>query len=707
MTKPKESRLAVFDKHGFIMNGESGDNVYGECAFCGGEDKMYVNPKTYLWDCKKCNRKGNIQTFMDEVGKRNHDALINTDRAINRLVEYRGLPPEAFTEIEDFGWDGVYYTLVVRDGKGKPVDVRTFSPKQKYRARSTKTCTSGLFGHEQLSLRSHKDYPVYFCEGEWDGIALKWLHAKLRIRSVIVATGGSDVFKVDWVESFNGRNIYLMYDNDVAGERGELQAKKRIGGFAANIQYLHWLPELPTKFDLRDWILKGAVENLKPRKCWTSLRLLFKDVPRSGSPEDHAEGGELEEGYEPIEYGSVTPEDVFAVFSKWLHMKNDEPLAIMFGTMLANLMQGDPLWVFLIAPPGGMKSELLMALGKVKKAHLSSSLTPHALVSGCNFGAGGDPSLLPKLDGKVLVLKDFTTILSMHPTARDEIFGQLRDSYDGKFEKMFGNGIVRNYESKFGIIGGCTPNIDAFSSLHAGLGERFLKYRFEGEITEEDEEGRIRRALLNVNKENSMRDDLQNITKEYFNQQFPSQLPEIPIDIVNRLVPLAMLTAKLRGVVHRDQYNQNMLHAKSSSEVGTRISKQLSKLAMGIAMYYQKQAVDVNMYHVVMKVAMGSLADKREEFIRVIITYWRSYQTPVTITQLEELSPSLTRSTIQRIADDMVMLKVVHNIGSRGKGQYKPTDYIIKLANNAEVWLEPTPKKKRVLRKKKILKRKA
>ncbi len=701
MTKPKISRVVVFEKHGFVLNGESGDNVYGDCPLCGGEDKMYINQKNYLWDCKHCARKGNIEHFMNEVGALNHETLINTPRAIETLVSKRGLPPEAFTSIEDLGYDGSMYTLIVRNAKGKPVDIRTFNEKYKFRARSTKSCSSGLFGHEQLTLRSHKDYPVYFCEGEWDGIALRWLHTKLRIRSVIVATGGSDVFKREWVESFQRRKVYLCYDNDGAGERGELTAKDRIGSVVDSLNYLNWLSDLPDKFDLRDWILKG-IENEKLRKCWTSLRLLFKITPRSGSVEDNPES-ETEEGYEPIEYKSVTPEDVFAVFSKWLHMQTDEPLAIMFGTMLANTMAGDPLWMFLIAPPGGMKSELLMSLAKVKKAHMSSSLTPHALVSGCNFGGGGDPSMLPKLNNKVLVLKDFTTILTMHPTARDEIFGQLRDSYDGKFEKFFGNGIVRNYESMFGIIAGCTPNIDAFSSLHAGLGERFLKYRFEGKITAEDEESRIRRALLNINKENSMRDDLQNITRQYFNQKFPTSLPEIPLEMVNKLVALAMLASRLRGVVHRDTFNPGMLHAKASSEVGTRISKQLSKLAMGISMYYQQEQVNDQTYRVVARVAMGSLADKTEELIRTLFIHWREYQTTLTTAEVVDKTPALTRSTIQRSLEDMNMLGAVVALGTVGKKRWKLSDNIIKLATNAEVWIQPTSTKRR---KRKIIKRK-
>jgi len=636
---------------------------------------------------------------MSAVGKVYHEAMLSSQKALDAVVEARGLPEEAFTHLKDFGFDGRYYSLVVRDEKGKAVDIRTFDPKQGWRARSTKTCKSGLFGHEQFSLRSKKGNGVVFCEGEWDGIAMRWLAEKLRLKVLVLATGGADVFKREWAPSFKGRDVVFAYDNDAAGERGELIGRDRIAALAGTLMYVHWPTDAPAKFDLRDWVVYGAVEKNTPRKCWKFLKELWEERPRTGSADEYEDLNEegIEEGYELVEYGSVPPEKVYEVFGKWLHLKNDEPLAVTFGTMLANRLEGDPLWLFLIAPPGGMKSELLMSLAKVKKAYLCSSLTPHALVSGANFGGGGDPSMMPKLHEKVLVLKDFTTTLSMHPTARDEIFGQLRDSYDGKFEKFFGNGIVRSYESKFGILAGCTPNIDAFSSLHAGLGERFLKYRFEGKIEVEDEISRIRKAVDNINKETGMRNDLQEIVKEYFNQKFPTELPEIPAEMLEKIIPLAMLASRLRGVVHRDTYNPGMLHAKACYEVGTRIAKQLSKLAIGVSMYYQQQVVTEKTYKVVARVAMGSVSDKVEELVRTMYRLWQKNPESLVTKEVVDATPALTRSTIQRCLEDMQMLGVVEEEGSQGKKFWRLSDTVLGLIEAAHVWEKPRKRKRRKL----------
>lgn len=690
MPKKQVDKMEAFYAHRFDANGTSGgDQQYGDCPFCGKENKLYVNTENYLWDCKSCGLRGNFEAYLENISEVYHAEFINDEKAQEELVKHRKLPLHVFKDCEDFGYDGYVYTLLVRDAKGKAVDIRRFNMKTNLRARSTKACNSGLFGQEQIA--KHKDSQIFFCEGEWDGFAARLLVKRMKLNAVVVATGGANIFKKDWVESFKKRDIIFFYDNDQAGEDGELRAFKLLHGIARNMLFVHWLDSLPKGFDLRDWITHGVNENKNTRKCWVELRSLLHPVPRNQEDAKEVLGKDYDENDdgEELEHGSITSKDVFEVYRKWLHMQEDTALAVMFGVLLANRLEGDPLWMFLIAPPGGMKSELLMSLDKARKTHLCSSLTPHALVSGANFGGGGDPSMMPKLDGKVLVLKDFTTTLTMHPTARDEIFGQLRDAYDGKFEKFFGNGIVRNYEAKFGVLAGCTPNIDAFASLHAGLGERFLKYRFDGVLQEEDESSRIRRALSNVNRENNMRSELQEIAKQYLKQRMPDKLPVIPDKILDRLVALAMLTSRLRGVVNRDQYNPSMIHSKASHEIGTRLSKQLAKLLYGIAMYYQLDTVDERCYRIAAKVAVDSLSDKIEELVRsiyMLATNDGHGDGLFTTQEIVEATPKLTRSTIQRALDDLKMLNIIREAGTKGKKLWGIAPRVLTLIKDAHAW---------------------
>ena len=143
-------------------------------------------------------------------------------------------------------------------------------------------------------------------------------------------------------------------------------------------------------------------------------------------------------------------------------IENDEYIDVIFGTIFANRLNSKPVWLYLVAPPGGGKTEILQSLdGPGREIYSLSQLTPQTLISGqIREKRKSDPSLIPKLDGKVLVIKDFTAILDSKWENVNTITGQLRDAYDGSCKKVFGTGKDDLYESKFGIIAAVTPAID-------------------------------------------------------------------------------------------------------------------------------------------------------------------------------------------------------------------------------------------------------
>src|SRR3990167_6593762 len=187
-----------------------------------------------------------------------------------------------------------------------------------------------------------------------------------------------------------------------------------------------------------------------------------------------------------------------------------------------------------------------MSLAMSPKVHAVTGLTPHSLISGAPMRGGKDPSLLPELDGKVLAIKDFTTILTMHYSVRDEIFGTLRDVYDGTTEKIFGNGVKRSYKVHFGIIAGVTPAIETFNIVHSSLGERFLKFRITGNWDHLSEDQKIEKALGNLGKEIQMRDELGEAAARYISFIKMEKIPKIPLDYKGKLIALAKFGARLR-----------------------------------------------------------------------------------------------------------------------------------------------------------------
>ncbi len=681
-----------FVTHGVVFHDMAGDQVIGDCPFSGKERKFYVNWRTKLWDSKTTGLSGNFEAFLAQTAKDNHAAYNAAPEAQSTLARSRQLPKSAFSRW-GVGFDGRNFTIPIRDGKGRVVDLRTWRPGRK--SMSSPGVSTGIFGHDQLSDPKRTREPVYVCEGEWDAMALDWLLRLLKEPGIAVGLPGANTFKTEWVPAFKGRDVFALYDADEAGAQGELRCFELLSTASKSLRFVEWPGGSVDGFDTRDWIVAGAVRGKKPRACFAALHaLITSERPRTKKASDSGAVAGTGAGSTPGEPGAepnkvlepLTREALIKEYQKWLHLRNDEPLAIMFGACFANRLQGDPLWIFMVAPPGGMKSELLMSISDSERVYSCSSLTPHALVSGASWVGGEDPSLIPKLDGKVFVIKDFTTTLTMHPMARDEIFGQLRDAYDGKFEKQFGNGVVRRYKSTFGIIAGVTPNIDAFASLNSGLGERFLKYRLEGNTVHLDEEARILRAISNINREVLMRDSLKEAAARYLTKQIPDPLPIMPVPMKLKVARLSMLSARMRGVVNRDRYNTSLLTNKASYEIGTRLGKQYSKMAIGIAIYYGEKTISERTYKLVTSVALSTVPDKIEDVIHAVYRLCPKTESVVRTKDINAKCTKLTPSTVFRALQDLAAIGMVKQIGTGSKYEWSLDPEVRNLIDGANAY---------------------
>src|SRR3990167_1904134 len=133
-------------------------------------------------------------------------------------------------------------------------------------------------------------------------------------------------------------------------------------------------------------------------------------------------------------------------------LKDEGIIKLLCATVIANRLAADPVWMFIIAPSGGLKSELIQGLEYLPEIYQLSSLTQNTLISG-QVGKY-DPSLLPLLNNKIVTFKDFTTILQMNYETKNEIMSQLREIYDGAYAKRFGSGREVNWKGKVGVLAG-------------------------------------------------------------------------------------------------------------------------------------------------------------------------------------------------------------------------------------------------------------
>ena len=686
--------LKVFESHGVSFIGERGDQMYGSCPFSGKEDKFYVNTNNGLWDSKTAGLSGNVAKFL-HLRSRQYRGELKGSR-LRALAENRQLLPTAFLQWE-IGWDigTESYTFPIRDYDGNVVDIRRYSLRTKLMM-STAGCHVGLIGAHRL--KEDPTAPVYLCEGEWDAMAIHWLiHSKeVDEPGIVLGVPGAGTFKEMWTPWLKGRTVHTLYDNDPAGKQGEEVVLERLKGSVRRLTFVHWPDEVPNGFDARDWVVYGTTVRNTPEVCWERLKRRFHDSPKA----DEAQRTErvIKDGKITIRRKKSstsrkwkkppTIADVHTVFNKWLFLRNTDVIDVMLATVLTQRIDGSPVWMFVVGPPGSAKTAIVSALSTVEMTYATSTLTAPSLISGASLQGTSDPSLIPRLNDKVLVVKDFTSILSLPDREQKEIFGILRDAYDGRCGKSFGNGIERFYTSRFTILAATTPRIYDLADQHAALGERFLKFLVGDNLHHESENEIIKRAIENSDRETAMREELCDVVQAYIERTCANvKVPELPHNIMIKIVALAKFGARMRGSVSRDFYRNDIVMSRPMAEVGTRLGQQLAKLAKGMAMVFGKPAVTEVEYSLVKKVMLDTISQRNEDVLRAMIAAMGGTDklTPMSMREIG-VKTHYPFATIQRLMQDLAALQIIKKQGSGVGTTWTLSDYVRKEVADAELY---------------------
>ena len=678
----KESKLGAFETFGFIEKGSSSGNAYGDCPFCGGENKFYVSKQNYLWDCKKCGLKGNMYTFLNQICRVAEKCIDKRQR--KRIAEKRGLPKEAFDDFQ-LGCLINEYTMPVRNNQGTVVDVRRY--KLGKRLIGTKGCSTYIFNANAL-VDSPVHVPVYVCEGEWDCIALNWLLKKLNKPGAVVGLPGAGTFKNEWTQMFDGRDVVACFDNDEAGEKGEIKLAKKIGTVVNSLRFVRYPDDYKEGYDVRDLVTEVAVKNKKPKTCLKRLLSFLHSSPR----DEKANVAIVEtEAYELEPSRHVTIQDLFDEFGKYLYIKSTDPIEVCLATVLSTEIEGDPLWVFLVGSSGGGKTEFINCFKKFYKSHMVSSLTPQSLISGMGFREGKDPSLIPRLNGKTLIVKDFTAVMSQREADKDAIFGALRDAYDGYCSKTFGTG-ERRYESHFSVLSGVTQDVYLIAESYQSLGERFIKFGMSGNMSHAFHEEMIDSAITNIGKEKVLRTGASEVTKDLLLRLIKKyhdggkKLPHLPDEIKYRIIALAKFGAKMRGTVHRDKRQSDLVISKPHEEFGTRLGKQIAKLAYSLAMVNERDEVNEHDYLICKKAILDTISQRYEDIVRSFVKLIQHEDDTLSTADVAEHS-RYPLSTIRRILNDMLMLEIVQRTGSPTKARWALHPNLLKEVERAELYV--------------------
>ena len=252
------------------------------------------------------------------------------------------------------------------------------------------------------------------------------------------------------------------------------------------------------------------------------------------------------------------------------------------GVAAAERLPGDPgahhfrLW--------NAKTETVQATSGLGEQVVSTITSDAALLSASprkqrsKDATGG---LLRQIgDRGILVIKDFTSILSASREMRGTILAALREVHDGQWVRNVGTdgGMSLVWKGRVIVIGACTTAWDQAHSVIATMGDRFVLVRSDSSV------GRISsglRAMKNTGSETVMRQEMADAVAGLVCGVDANNVYQLTKDDETAILNAADLVTRARTGVELD-YRGDVIDAHAP-EMPTRFAKQLTQIMRGRA----------------------------------------------------------------------------------------------------------------------------
>lgn len=341
-----------------------------------------------------------------------------------------------------------------------------------------------------------------------------------------------------------------------------------------------------------------------------------------------------------------------ATFRNWLYLPDDKPLLAAAGSIAANRMEGDPVWLLLVGPPGGGKSELVNSFTQLPDVHPASTLTEASLLSGAprrEHAEDAKGGLLNTIgEFGILLLKDFTSVLAMYRDERGRVLAALREIYDGSWTRHYGTdgGKTMHWQGRIGLLAGCTPTIDRHYTVMGAMGERFAFYRFPAV----DEAEQARHSIAHAGKETEMRQELAAAMTDLLSGKLPKPRV-ITNDETERLISLGRLIVRARSAVERDNYSRE-IELVGDPEAPTRFVVVLKRMLEGL------EAIGCTTdkaWETINEIAFSSMPQIRRDCLDQLAPVHGQIDTTVVAEEL-----GYPASTVRRSLEDLTAHGLVH-----------------------------------------------
>lgn len=292
----------------------------------------------------------------------------------------------------------------------------------------------------------------------------------------------------------------------------------------------------------------------------------------------------------------MTLREVLASVRSYLDVAEGEDDYIVAALVAATskaLTDEEPLWMMLVGPPGGGKTEAIRLLDRLTNKRVDE-LTRAGLLSwstGKRAKTVGVLTLIPR--HALLTVSDFSTVVTAGDhDARARMFGMLRVVYDGRVYRGIagqsgGDSGELEWEGHLTIVAAATNVIDTHTSFEGALGERWLMVRLT-ESSSQRSRARARYVMARADVE-GLRSKAQEAAETLVLEARKRIPPHPPEAMTERLVDVAVFVATARtGVMFEGQGRGRVILGLPTPEEPTRLAGQLSRfarcaLALGLA----------------------------------------------------------------------------------------------------------------------------
>ncbi len=325
------------------------------------------------------------------------------------------------------------------------------------------------------------------------------------------------------------------------------------------------------------------------------------------------------------------------------------------------------LWLMVIGVPSSAKTDLVNFLRSFGLVYFVDTLTQNPFASGYVAPEGKKSyDMLPQVNDKCLVVKDYTTIFSLSSETVKKLLGELVSIYDGQFKKFSPTRGLKEYTTNFSHLGCITPSaLNRHTNYMNIIGPRFLFYRIPKLDEEKSKKGfeiawrdNRKAKLKEIEKLVNLflEQTITGLENEIVNADFVDE------NIKSTLEQLAIFTSKSRGIVitqeqsFKDEEDKTVTYTEVVDwqvEEPWRAFQQLKGLATALCVVNQTYRISNQEISVLEKIVLSSMPVQRAEVLECFKT-----EKTLTAKQLSQLTKKSLR-TCQRLLKELQFLGII------------------------------------------------